>query len=1226
MADRRIFKYVLVTSIVFFSASLNGLTITVNEPNDTHLSTDGIYDSPTQIDLRGALNFIMTDTIGANNPYVVQFALPTGQETINLGGMLPVLSMLSTLPARTITVDGANTIGSGIAITIDGGNTFRGFVCRQGTDNFQNLTLQNMKAKGGDGGTTGGGGGLGAGAAILVDQASVVLDNVVISNCSATGGNGAPIDITRTGGGGGGMGGNGGIGGVKVSSSFGGPGGGGGLGGSGGDGGDGTGAGTSGGGGGGGGVNGQGGRGGTAFGGLGEFAGGGGGGGVGLGGTGSNGGAGGDSGAGMNAGGNGGSSGQFDMPPTTFVGGGGGGGAGSNLGVPGMGGNGGAGGGAGSAAGGGGGAGNGGAAGALGVGGAGGDGGGSGGSLTASAAAKGAGGDGGGGGGGAGGNGGNGGTGGAGGWGGGSAMRADGGFGAGVSGESGTVSLPGFGGGGGGAIGNYNAVGGGTTQATRGGFGAGGGGNRSAAGLTTGGVGGGQGSRGDAVGGGGGGGGLGGAILVNEGGSLSITSVGSFSNNAVNAGSGAGGVATAGAAAVTDIFFVTGGSSPTFILNSTTLITIPEIGDDGVNTLPGPGYTSGTGNGVNLSLIGPGSVVLSGTNPYGGITTVSTGSLLVNGSITNPDSAMTVAAGSLLGGTGSINGTVQVSGDLTPGNNGNIGILTINDLTLNLGSTFNVALNPVTSAEVVTFASTINGATLNVIAAPGSYTTNVWTILTASPGGLTVNAPFIFTSPAGIPLQIIYNANSIQLFLQFTRLIPTDDLDDNDLKTARYLNSLSGIPVYETIVNTLSGLKFSTMKKALESISPSRNSFTTFASQNTMFLFSRAVAYRLATQRLMHEMKEKGSSAFVSYTDSLLGNTEGLLAQNKGNPMLKKKSFSSSSKPSLAVTEEMLAQNMINSMTQKKPAPSPTPSPAGSATTMAVKNDKHAVWFTGIGEFAHQDHQHQNPSFNIVTSGELLGYDYYGFDRGILGGGVGFAQTSLHDAHHTGWGRTSLYTASIFGTGYIGKSGYIETSFWATYNRFHNQRHVAYPGVNAILPGFNQKAKSSHNGYQLVPHVSGGYDFTWESGVFTGVLEPFAALDYVFNSEGNFSEHGAPLLNVHQKHRTSSVLRSEIGLNAYESWNKDWGVLILRETVSYINKAFFGTGRIRASFVGEPGAFTVGSFTTNQNLFSPAIELFVRLKNGAFLTATYEGEYGSGYISNEVLGEIGVFF
>ena len=63
------------------------------------------------------------------------------------------------------------------------------------------------------------------------------------------------------------------------------------------------------------------------------------------------------------------------------------------------------------------------------------------------------------------------------------------------------------------------------------------------------------------------------------------------------------------------------------------------------------------------------SLTLNGTSTYAGLTTVSSGTLLVNGSLANT-AGVSVAAGATLGGSGSINSSITIAenGTLAPGN------------------------------------------------------------------------------------------------------------------------------------------------------------------------------------------------------------------------------------------------------------------------------------------------------------------------------------------------------------------------------------------------------------------------------------------------------------------------------------------------------------------------------------------------------------------------------
>ncbi|MGH8092169.1 MAG: hypothetical protein ACREIF_01680 [Chthoniobacterales bacterium] len=171
--------------------------------------------------------------------YAIVFTFPM---TIQLNGILPIINN-SPNPVN-ITIGNSDPASR---VIIDGNSgAYPGFFIAMGNVTIQNITCQNMSAKGGNGGNgiAGGGGGLGAGGAIYAPQTflnganpSIILINVSIANSSAVGGNGGSyFGLSSTGneggGGGGGFSGNGGS--ITTTGSTGG-GGGGGFGGNGGD-------------------------------------------------------------------------------------------------------------------------------------------------------------------------------------------------------------------------------------------------------------------------------------------------------------------------------------------------------------------------------------------------------------------------------------------------------------------------------------------------------------------------------------------------------------------------------------------------------------------------------------------------------------------------------------------------------------------------------------------------------------------------------------------------------------------------------------------------------------------------------------------------------------------------------------------------------------------------------------------------------------------------------
>jgi fibronectin-binding autotransporter adhesin len=176
----------------------------------------------------------------------------------------------------------------------------------------------------------------------------------------------------------------------------------------------------------------------------------------------------------------------------------------------------------------------------------------------------------------------------------------------------------------------------------------------------------------------------------------------------------------------------------TRIVNSAGTIRLDTNGND-VNLA---GAINDT-NTFGLVKSGAGVLTLGGNNTYTGTTTVSAGTLLINGS-TASGSAVTVANGGTLGGTGTINGAITVNsgGTLSPGNS--IGQLTVGSLTLNSGAnlvfgltsnaTAGTTYDQIDGTSLILSGGTVN-LTLNGIGVQSIALGNTFTLFTGSVTG-----------------------------------------------------------------------------------------------------------------------------------------------------------------------------------------------------------------------------------------------------------------------------------------------------------------------------------------------------------------------------------------------------------------------------------------------------------------------------------------------------------
>jgi outer membrane autotransporter protein len=173
---------------------------------------------------------------------------------------------------------------------------------------------------------------------------------------------------------------------------------------------------------------------------------------------------------------------------------------------------------------------------------------------------------------------------------------------------------------------------------------------------------------------------------------------------------------------------------------------------------------------------GTGNVTFSGNNTYTGATTVSAGKLTVTGSVSG---ATTVQAGAALGGSGQV-GDLTNSGTVAPGTS--IGTLTVNgDYIHNAGANYDLEINDANQHDLLTATgtATLNGGTVNVIGAPGTYSAATYTILSAA-GGVTGTFNSIIDNLPFVDTQLVYNANDVQLTLTPVGGTPYTVVNTND--------------------------------------------------------------------------------------------------------------------------------------------------------------------------------------------------------------------------------------------------------------------------------------------------------------------------------------------------------------------------------------------------------------------------------------------------------------
>lgn len=652
------------------------------------------------------------------------------------------------------------------------------------------------------------------------------------------------------------------------------------------------------------------------------------------------------------------------------------------------------------------------------------------------------------------------------------------------------------------------------------------------------------------------------------------------SNNTTQAGTrgtgGPGGTDGTDGFALGNNIFLRSGSALTFLANDA---------DDLLTLGDQVSFTDDTffgGGGTTVSVRGNGTVVYNGTTDYQGTITINNANFKVNGQINEATLQVCRNSGfspqrGMLSGIGVLTGSVSVnSGTISPDAGGT---LTLGSLNLSpammgaIGSLVHIEINSSgTSLVSVMGAASLAGILeidLDPTALPGTYT-----LLTSS--GLTGafdSVAFSGTTPTSYSLS--YLPIGTPTFVQFafsgpspsTLFLSTQGLRGNNLRVANYLNILA--PNADSLGLTdqfdlLNNLSFPQYEKALEAISPSRNSISTFAAQNIIFMFSGSLDSHFTKRRLARNQGKNRSAGETA-----------LLAEN-----------------------EFLTINQSPHNTMHNPP----------------ENTDSQIWAMGFGQFGHQNSQDQTPSFDFNSGGLFAAYDYGNLVQGCIGILAGYAHSSIQQQQSRGNSQLNAGYLSVYGTRSF-SDFFIDAAVWGQYMGVDQTRTVSFPR-------FNQTAESSYNAGQIDLHFGTGYDFN----INTGTIEPFGLLDWVVDWEPSYSETGAAPYNMQFPSRTSWMLRFETGLNGYNTATYDWGVFIVQAKLSYVYKKPHHVGHLNAAIVSAPASFVVEAFTTEQHLFSPAIELFWQTNGNVYGSISYDGEFGSGYNSNQFYGKIGYSF
>src|SRR5579862_7803162 len=398
--------------------------------------------------------------------------------------------------------------------------------------------------------------------------------------------------------------------------------------------------------------------------------------------------------------------------------------------------------------------------------------------------------------------------------------------------------------------------------------------------------------------------------------------------------------------------------------------------------------------------------------------------------------------------------------------------------------------------------------------------------------------------------------NSVALPLSIR--IPTASLSGNNLIFAEYINEFAPDNAFYFILSVLDG----TLNAALQSAAPTRNGISTYIASNNLFFLMTSFA-------------------------NCIRNQQQLAQQN----------------PSIAVTQNALPYDeLLTSLTLQKKA------------TPQSQDKPFTIWFEAIGAWAHQKAQHQTVGVDPATGGAILACDRLITPRWRVGGGAAYLFTHIHEKDNQGHSNINQEEVFIYGS-WDNQKFYVDMLVMGGALQIDQVRKIA-------MTGFSFRSTSHPNGWQLLPHLELGY----KANIFNPskmrkfCFNPFVMLDWANAWQERYKEKGDGPFNAAQKSYYGSLLRTEAGLRFYETFFFNRWNFTIQEKISYVNTQSFNAGKVNAFLVGSPGAFTVETLSSAQNLGVAQLAMTFDPLRSCFPKTTffYQGEFGSKYQSHQL--------
>lgn len=621
---------------------------------------------------------------------------------------------------------------------------------------------------------------------------------------------------------------------------------------------------------------------------------------------------------------------------------------------------------------------------------------------------------------------------------------------------------------------------------------------------------------------------------------------------------------------------------------------------------------SGTGT---FEKTGAQKLTLSNAHTYTGSTTVTSGNLELNGSI--GAGLTTVADGATISGTGTIGGDLNNSGVIAPGNS--VGTINISgNYDHDTTATYTVEVSPTAADKInVTGNANIQGGVVNsvIVDSIQGFETKTYTILQAT----AVTGTFdTFNTPgdtAVLSWGMDYLADRVNMVLSRNNY-ETLAATPNQRAVGAVLESirLGATGDLATVLSALDNLDLESFRVALDEIGPASYCATSRVSLDKAKFFNRGIVGRMGQihNRMRLAQRSNGSyldrfpqPAFNGYLAQLAQLAFSVNATNTRNKTGRSNNGIVGRRNYLKSKRQSAHKGRGQRIDQ--------PAQVGRSYP-EVREGIFGAWGQQFNTHASNDGSGDQVGFDFDTHGVMLGSDVMIVENLVVGGAIGYSKTDINLHNNAGKGDIDTLHTTVYAT-FLKDSWYIDASLGFGYNWYNNTRNINF---------LNRRAKSSHDGYECIVYLGGGYDFD----INGWILGPIASVQYVFLREDGFTETGAGAMNLLVDYNNSQSLLTAVGLRFAKVFDLDYVKLTPEVRAEWLHEYLDDGRTVTSRFTAGGGSFSVNGQDGKKNSAAIGARLNVAFSENISVFLNYELllQGSGGMTANSFWGGIRIEF